>query len=278
MKTRTSLRAMLLLGCVAVAAPAPAQAVDPRGAPGTTAASGAVVVVQALPGSRVRLSIDGHARGGAAAVGAVLGPFDLSPGAHRLTFADAGADTVVRTRLMVRPGSSSDVVLHRPASVDGAPVVNTYRTPSAPLGPDKARILLAHTATVAPADVRFDGQVVFTNIANGEFADADVPAGAHRVALLPTGLRRDPILGPLAVSLAPRTVSMVYAVGSPRNGSMQAIVHTVRVAADGSVVPRTIDTGSAGLVARLRVRPFALRTSLRSSAGVVAAYGAARAR
>ena len=91
------------------------------------------------------------------------------------------------TRLNVKSGSNTDVVLHQPASVNGDPVVSTYHTPLSPIGPEKARVLLAHTATVAPADVRVDGKVVFTNIANGEYADADVPAGAHRVALLPTG-------------------------------------------------------------------------------------------
>ena len=88
-------------------------------------------------------------------------------------------------------------MLHLPASVGGAAVVTSYRTPVDPIGPGKARVLVAHTATVAPADVRVDGKVVFTNIANGEFATADVPAGKHVVALLPTGQTTDPILGPL---------------------------------------------------------------------------------
>ena len=121
------------------------------------------------------------------------------------------------------------MVIHRPAEVAGDPVVNSYATPVKPIGPGKARVLLAHTATVAPADVRVDGQVVFENIANGEFAEADVPAGAHKVELLPTGLTTDPILGPLDVDLKPRTVTMVYAVGSPTDQSMNVIVHTAQL-------------------------------------------------
>ena len=72
------------------------------------------------------------------------------------------------------------MVLHLPAEVGGDPVVHSYDAPTGAIGPDKARVVLAHTATVAPADVEVDGETVFTNIANGEFAEADVPAGTHR--------------------------------------------------------------------------------------------------
>ena len=117
-------------------------------------------------------------------------------------------------------------------------------------------MLVAHTATVAPADVKVDGQVVFANIANGEFATADVPAGKHVVALLPTGETTDPILGPLTVELVPQTVTMVYAMGDPEQDTMELVAHSARLAADGSLVPSMIGTGSAGLAADVRVTPF----------------------
>jgi hypothetical protein len=224
-----------------------------------------VTVIQAVPGSAVRVRIDDRSVRRDAKVGSVLGPFSLSPGRHVLTFSGLSGSGDVRSTLMVRPGSTTDVVLHLPAAVGGTPVVNSYRTPRSPIGPDKARLLLAHTATVAPADVKFDGKIVFTDIANGEFAEAEVPAGAHRVALLPTGQARRPILGPLDVRLAARTVTMVYAVGSPTDHSMNVIVHTLRLPADGTSPPQAMDTGSAGLAADVRVTPFWL--PLREHAG-----------
>jgi len=222
-----------------------------------TSADGQITVVQAVPGTDVDVTIDGKTVQRQVKVGSLVGPLSLSPGTHELVFSGVPGGRPIKTHLGLKAGSSSDVVLHRPASVDGAPVVSTYRTPQSPIGPDKARILLAHTATVAPADVKFDGKVVFTNIANGEFADADVPAGSHQVALLATGTTKDPILGPLAVDLAPQTATMVYAVGNPSDGSMNVIVHTVDLTSDGSVVPQSMNTGSAGLVADADVTPFA---------------------
>ena len=120
------------------------------------------------------------------------------------TSCSPGGDLTVESTLDVAAGDVSDVVLHLPAEAGGDPVVHSYRAPTGAIGPGKARVLLAHTATVAPADVEVDGETVFTNIANGEFADADVPAGTIEVALLPSGTTGDPILGPLDVALEAR--------------------------------------------------------------------------
>ena len=168
------------------------------GAAAPAAAAGHVAIVQAVPGASVDVMIDGETVESGVAAGEVLGPYPLSPGEHQVDF--SGSDGVAQAATVeVAAGSNQDVVLHLPASVGGDAVVTSYSTPVEPIGPGKARVLVAHTATVAPADVKVDGQVVFANIANGEFATADVPAGEHVVALLPTGQTTDPILGPLTV-------------------------------------------------------------------------------
>jgi hypothetical protein len=225
------------------------------------AAVGMVAVVQAVPDSTVRVSIDGKTVETQAAAGVVLGPYPLSAGQHEIDF--SGADGIaVATTLQVEAKSHQDVVLHRPASVGGDAVVSSYPTPTEPIGPGKARVLVAHTATVAPADVVVDGMVVFSNIAKGEFATADVPAGKHVVVLFPAGQKSDPLLGPLDVTLAPGTVTMVYAVGEA--ASMELVVHVDRLAADGSVFPVMIDTGSAGLARSIPVTPFGPGSGVRA--------------
>jgi hypothetical protein len=220
------------------------------------AGTGAVQIIQAVPKATVAVTIDGKEVKSGVGLGSVLGPYSFSAGKHTVKFVDASGKVSMDASVTVKPGSSTDVVLHRPASATGDPVVNVYSTPRKPIGPGKARVLLAHTATVAPADVRVDGKVVFTNIANGEYAEADVPAGSHKVELLPTGETTNPILGPLDVDLKARTVTMVYAVGTPSNGSMNVIAHTSRIASDGTVVPDSIKTGSSGLAAGTQVAAF----------------------
>jgi hypothetical protein len=241
------------------------------------AGSASVTVVQALPGATVAVRIDGRVVAEGSAVGDVLGPVELAAGDHDVRFEGDGVD--VASTLATRAGAATDVVLHLPAEVGGDPVVHSYDAPTGPIGPDKARVLLAHTATVAPADVEVDGETVFTNIANGEFADADVPAGTIEVALLPSGSAAAPILGPLDVALDAGTLSMIYAYGNPRSGGMSVISHTTRLASDGSVRPARIDTGSAGLVTTPVTTfgtpgPPHLATLLTEAWGVLVAVGA----
>ncbi len=263
---RLLLTLLTALGLLALAPPFATTA----GATSSGSAAGApgfVTVIQALPDAAVDVAIDGRSVATGAAVGDVLGPFELRPGVHQVSF--SGDGITVDSRMRVSAGASSDVVLHLPADLEGDPVVHSYQAPTGAIGPDKARVLLAHTATVAPADVEVDGRTVFTNIANGEFAEADVPAGTISVALRPSGTQGDPILGPLDLSLRAGTLSMVYAYGNPSDGSMNAIAHTTELAPDGSVQPSRIDTGTAGL-ATTPVTTLAADGATSSRAGTLA--------
>jgi uncharacterized protein DUF4397 len=221
------------------------------------AAQGKIAIVQAVPKLALTVTVDGQQVQQDVAEGTIVGPLDLAPGSHDVTFSDGTND--IASSVDVTAGESSDVVVHRPAEVGGTPVVSVYPTPSDPIAPGKARVLLAHTATTAPADVVVDGQTVFTNIANGEFAQADVAAGAHVVSLLPAGVTGKPILGPLDVTLEAGTITAVYAVGNPKDNSMNVIVRTTGGTASGSEPPSGIDTGSAGLVSGVHVWTFSAR-------------------
>lgn len=242
----TSAAATLLVAAVATTT-SPSVAAEP---------GGQLSVVHALPDADLVVTIDGREVADNAPSGDVVGPMHVSAGEHEVGFTSEDGSVKLTASVQVAEGTDNDVVVHRPAEVGGKAVVSVYETPIEPIGPGKARVLLAHTATTAPADVSVDGSVVFTNIANGEFAVADVAAGAHRVSLLPSGIEGDPILGPLDVKLAAGVVTTVYAVGNPRDGSMDVIVRETDLSSDGTEAPVSIETGSAGYAALVDVVTF----------------------
>ena len=227
----------------------------PAGLPETASASlsGSLTLVQAVPGRTVDIQIDDHPVRRAVDGGDVVGPVQLAPGRHRITFVDARGGEV-GTWVRISAGSSRDVVLHRPAAPAGKPVVTSFRTPTEGLAPHRSRLLVVPTGRIAPADVRVDGRVVVTNIANGESVRTQVEPGTHRVALVPTGLEGPVVLGPFEVAVAPGTLTMVYAVAGP--GPRTAIVHTLALRPGGGVAPGSVDTGTTGLARHLRVREF----------------------
>ena len=260
MNTRTWISLAGSLAVVGAAAMTPAAHAAPQG-------TARLMVVQALPGQSVDVALDGDPVGDGAATGSVLGPFDVPAGQHEVTFLDPSGEVLLDTDVSLVAGTSQDLVVHLPAEVGGDPVATQYETPTEPIGTGKARVLIAHTASVAPADVRVDGAVVFTNIANGEFAVADVAAGDHIAELLPSGLTTRPILGPLTVNLPARTATMVYALGDPAQASMEVVAHSVSLTGSTDAVPSTIDTGSAGLAAGLPVAPFSSPSTTDGAAG-----------
>lgn len=223
------------------------------GAAGTTAALGQdrhdtsqVYVVQGVPGAEVDVTVDGKEAASQLGTGKILRPLELAGGRHSITF--TSADWKVSSSFVVDT-PSLDVVLHWPADVTRRPEVTVYANNLDPVARDKARVTIAHTAVVPPADVRVDQTVLFSNIANGEFVSSQVGAGTYSVDIVPTGESGDPLLGPLDVKVRARALTSVFAIGQPKDGSMSAVVQVLPLQSKGSPAPGEIDAGSAGLAA-----------------------------
>ena len=249
---------LLLAAAQIASAGAPSDSADDAAGTVSGTVSGTVTLVEAVPGRTFEVRVDGRELHRAARIGDVIGPLRLPAGRHALAFIGSGGG-VVRTTVWLRPRSSVDVVLHPPAAARGASVVTSFPAPTRPVRPGRARILVAATASLVPADVRVDDRVVFANIANGESVTVDVTAGRHEVALVPTGQPAPAVLGPLRLDLTAGTVTMVYAAGGPRAGAIRAIVHTVAVGHAGGAAPGGVHAGTAGLARDLPVRVFGPR-------------------
>ena len=212
---------------------------------GSAHAAGAAstYVVQGIPGASVDVRVDGKLVQSGVAAKQVVGPLGLSPGHHTVSF--SSPDWKVMTSVTVH--GSQDVVLHWPADAADKPVVTVFTNDVSAVGSGKGRLSVAHTAVVPPADITADGKTLFTNIANGEFVSAVVPAATYQVAVVPTG-GGNPLLGPLPLPVQAGALTRVFAIGAPRNGSMDAVVQVLPVPTTGGAAPASVHTGSAGLV------------------------------
>ena len=200
-------------------------------------------VVQGVPGTAVDVTVDGTTVRSGVASKQVVGPLDLAAGRHVVKFKTA--DWTVSRAVQVGP-SSQDVVLHWPADAAGKPVVTVFHNDLKPVAATKGRITVAHTAVVPPADIVADGKTLFTNIANGEFVTADVPADTYRVSVVPTG-GGHALLGPLPLPVQAGVLTRVFAIGAPRDNSMDAIVQVLPLSSSAGGRVQSVHAGSAGL-------------------------------
>ncbi len=203
-------------------------------------------VVQGLPGAAINVAVDGQTVAQNVQTTNVVGPFEVSPGTRMLTFTDGNGTVVAQNSVDATAGSSSDLVLHLTTAAGDPPVVTQFPNDLTGVPADKASLTVAHTAAVAPADIRVDGQVLFANIANGESLNLVVPVGTYTVDIVPAGESAPVVFGPVALSVQGGSLNRVYAVGDPAASTMNVAVHVLKVPETGSPQPTMVDTGSGG--------------------------------
>ena len=234
---RRSRSVILCVAAMALLAVAPTTA----GADSTAS----LFVVQGLPDQQVSIALDGRVVAEQVEGATLAGPFEVAAGEHVLDIRSA-TGSLVTSSVEVGPGQSTDVVVHLPATSGGDPVVTTFDNDLSAVPEGKGRLVVTHTAAVAPADIVVDGQVLFANVANGESLDAVVPADSYAVSIVPAGQSGPAVLGPVDLAVAARSLNRVYAVGDPTSDDMRVVVHVVAVTSTGSQAPSRVETGSGG--------------------------------
>lgn len=209
-----------------------------------------VYVVQGLPGEKVDISIDGDEVATDVEGAEVVGPFTVSGGEHELAFS-ADGDELLSQSMKVEAGSSWDTVLHLANEKNEPPMLTVFENDLSAVGKGKARLSVAHTAAVGPADIKVDGDVLFANVANGEQLTLVVPGGSYDVEIVPTGEDGPSVLGPAPLTVQADALNRVYAIGDPGDESMTVAAHVIELGTKGSGKPKRVDTGSSGLAHRL---------------------------
>ena len=234
--------AAVALGVVALAAPA--------GPAGAATAQGTAYVLQGIAGVTATVSVDGRTVSTDVAARTVVGPLRLDAGRHTVRLEAAGEPTV-EASFTVGDGTSTDLVAHRFPDADRSPAFTVFRNDLSPVPPGKTRLVVAHTAVVPPADIVVDGSPLVRNVANGESATRVVPAAAYEVSIVPTATTGPAVLGPTTLTLPPGTLTNVFAIGDPAQGTMDAIVQSLPVRTSGSAAPDAVNTGDGGQAAAL---------------------------
>jgi hypothetical protein len=218
--------------------------------PAQAAGNGVLHVIQGLPGRTIDIAVDGRSVARGVKVTEVVGPLTVKAGKRKITARDNGKVVIERV-VSVGADSNLDVVIHRPASPTAAPVITTYTNKLTAVPRDKAALRVAHTAAVGPADIRVNGKVLFSNVANGESLDVVVPAGTYTVEIVPTGATSPVVLGPLPLPVKAGYLTRVFAVGEPTSKTMNVAVATLKLPGTGSDEPGLVNTGTGGQAAGL---------------------------
>lgn len=209
---------------------------------------GTVFVVQAIAGTTAQVSVDGTVVQAAAPAKSVIGPLQLSPGQHVVELT-SGSTVVVSARFTVSAGDNLDVVAHRAADTAMTPLITVFRNDLSAVGPGKTRLVVSHVAVAEPADIRVDGKPYFRNVANAESLSVVVPAGSYSLDIVPTATANKNILAPVRISLAPGTLTRVFAIGNPEDNTSDAIVQVLKVPVVGAGAPTSVHTGDGGQAA-----------------------------
>jgi hypothetical protein len=216
----------------------------------TAAPGGQVYLLQGLPGRHVDLFLNDEKVGADIAPKTVVGPLALAAGSYQLRVTAPGASaSLLQRAITVGASASLDAVVHLDAEASPTPSLTVFTNDRSPINAGKTRLAIAHVAAVPAADIRVDGTVLFSNVANGEGLTTVVPAASYSVDVVPTGTDGPAVLGPATFTLSAGTLTRVFAIGQPSRHTMDAIVQVIAVTARSASAPNNIDTGSGGAAA-----------------------------
>jgi hypothetical protein len=192
------------------------------------AATSQVSVVHGIPGQNVDVYVNGEKTLPDFAPGKVAGPLSLEEGSYDIALTKPG-DDISKALLKVDDaeipgGANISLVAH--LSEDGKPALTPFANDIKKVAAGQARIIVRHTAAAAAVDVRAGGKPVFEDLTNPKEAKADLPAGPVKADVVLAGTDTVAI-GPADLNLKEGTATIVYAVGSAEDKTLDLVTQTI---------------------------------------------------
>ena len=124
--------------------------------------------------------------------------------------------------------------------------------------PGQARLIVRHTAAAPAVDVRAGGEPVFQDLTNPNEAKADLAAGTVSADVVLAGTDTV-VLGPADLNLTEGTATIVYAVGSAEDDTLDLVTQTIEGLHSA---PGGVPSGSGGMADRGLAAPWYAATVL----------------
>jgi hypothetical protein len=212
------------------------------------AASSKVSVVHGIPGTPVDVYVNGEKTLPNFQPGKVAGPLTLPEGSYDLALTAPGGDlgeAILEVNDAQVPGGANiSLVAHLTA--DAKPTITPFVNDVSKLDAGQARLIVRHTAAAPAVDVRAGGDPVFENLTNPKEAKADLPAATVTADVVLAGT--DTVaLGPADLNLKEGTATIVYAVGSAEEKTLELVSQTITGLHSA---PGGVPSGSGGLADR----------------------------
>lgn len=235
---RIRLTALLAVALLLILAPAASAQSD----------TGTVTVVHGVPGVTVDVWVNGDPTLEGFEPGTVTDPLELPAGGYDVEIFPAGADPdsedpVISGSADLEAGANVSLVAHLDA--EGTPTLGVFANDTSTIDAGEARITVRHTAAAPAVDILANGDAVFTGVENGQEGVADLPAGTIEAAVALAG-ETDPVLGPAEVNLGEGVNTIVYAIGSAEEDTLDLLIQTISGLHEA---PSGVESGTGGLKA-----------------------------
>jgi hypothetical protein len=207
--------------------------------------TGTVTVVHGVPGLPVDVYVNGEPTLTGFEPGTVTDPLELPAGSYELAVRAAGepadAAPAISGSADLPAGANASIVAHLDPS--GAPTLSVFVNDTSPTAAGEGRLVVRHTAAAPAVDVLAGGSALFSNLSNPNEAMADVPADTYSASVAAAGTT-DPVIGPADVPVTEGQATIVYAIGSLEDDSLDVLVQTI-----GGLhsAPGSVPAGSGGL-------------------------------
>lgn len=223
-------RALTVLGATGAAALLPLALAMPASAQD---AGAEVRVLHGIPGTPVDVYVDGERALDDFAPGTTTDNLGLPAGSYQVAVypADAadnsGEALIGPVSLQVPETGNVSAIAH--LGPEGNPTITPFVNDTSPAPEGQGRLVVRHTAAAPAVDVLAGGEPVFTNLTNPNQESAELPAGTISAAVAPTGTT-DPVIGPADVPVQAGESTIVYAIGSLDEQTLDVLVQSVPLA------------------------------------------------